>query len=213
MELSMTILLPMYVHPLDDPDGWETLARYADAVTAVVNVHDGPGEDPDGSYRSVTDNLRVAGVDMIGYVDLDYGARSCRDVWRDIIGWERYPLSGLFFDRVTADESGLDRVARTVRAADCPVVLNPGTHPHPDYAGLAATVCTFEGAWSRYRAQAPGRDWPNAAHLVYGVPPVAVDEARALVRQRVSCGLVTDLDGTNPYRGLPAWLRRKAEAG
>jgi hypothetical protein len=117
----------------------------------------------------------------------------------------------LFFDRVAADASGLDRVARTVRAADCPVVLNPGTRPHADYAGLAATVCTFEGSWSRYRALTSGRDWPNAAHLVYGVPLVALDEADALMRQRVSCGLVTDLDGANPYRGLPAWLRRRAE--
>ncbi|MDT5037848.1 MAG: hypothetical protein QOE03_3033 [Micromonosporaceae bacterium] len=206
----MTILLPMYVHPLEDPDAWATLPAYAGSVTAVVNVHDGPGEGLDGTYRVVTETLRGAGVDMIGYVDLDYGARDRGDVRRDIAGWGRYPVSGLFFDRVAADASGLDGVARTVRAAGCPVVLNPGTRPHPGYAGLAATVCTFEGPWSTYRAAATRRDWANAAHLVYGVPVAALDEAESLIWQRVSCGLVTDLAGANPYRGLPANLRRGA---
>jgi hypothetical protein len=71
-------------------------------------------------------------------------------------------------------------------------------------------VCTFEGPWSSYRAAATRRDWANAAHLVYGVPVAALDEADSLIWQRVSCGLVTDLAGANPYRGLPANLRRGA---
>ncbi|MDT4988773.1 MAG: hypothetical protein QOI74_2867, partial [Micromonosporaceae bacterium] len=54
----MTILLPMYVHPLEDPDAWATLPAYAGSVTAVVNVHDGPGEGLDGTYRVVTETLR-----------------------------------------------------------------------------------------------------------------------------------------------------------
>jgi Spherulation-specific family 4 len=218
MELPMTILLPMYVHPLEDPDAWATLAGHASTVTVIVNVHDGPGENPDLSYELVTERLRSAGVDMIGYVDLRYGTRPCRDVWGDIVGWQRYPVSGLFFDRVPADAPGLDGVARAVQAAGCPVVLNPGTRPHPDYAGLAGTVCTFEGPWSAYRSTVlqpavPEPDWPTAAHLVYGVPRSALDEATALLRRRVKTGLVTDLDAPTPYRGLPAGLRDGLRGG
>jgi hypothetical protein len=204
----MTTLLPMYVHPLDDPAGWAALARHGSAVTTIVNVHNGPGEEPDAAYDIVTENLRAAGVPMLGYVDLDYGRRPCRDVWRDIVGWERYPVSGLFFDQVSADADGLDGVARAVQAAGSPVVLNPGTRPHADYAGLAGTVCTFEGPWSAYLARDGGRDWPNAAHLVYGVPPGELDRAEELLRSRVSCGLISELDAPHPYRGLPAALHR-----
>ena len=206
------ILLPMYVHPLEDPAAWTELSRLGTGVTAIVNVHDGPGGGPDvdPSYGEVTAELVDAGVPMIGYVDLDYGSRACRDVWADIVGWERYPMSGLFFDRVRADESGLDGVARAVHAAGRPVVLNPGTRPHDDYAGLAGTVCTFEGPWSAYRLAGAEPDWPNAAHLVYGVPVGELDLAAGLLSRRVSCGLVSEFDGANPYRGLPALLRRAA---
>jgi hypothetical protein len=213
MELPMTTLLPMYVHPLDDPAGWATLARHDPAVTVIVNVHDGPGEDPDPAYDAVTENLYAAGVPMIGYVDLDHGRRACRDVWSDIVGWERYPVSGLFFDRVSADAAGLEGVARAVQAAGRPVVLNPGTRPHDDYAGLAGTVCTFEGPWPVYRSLPAGRDWPNAAHLVYDVPLDELDEAEALLRSRVSCGLVSDLGAPAPYRGVPARLRGNVPGG
>jgi hypothetical protein len=207
----MTTLLPMYVHPLDDPVGWRALTGYAGEVTVIVNVHDGPGEYPNSSYEEVTAALRLAGVDMIGYVDLDYGARPAGDVWRDVVDWElRYPVSGLFFDRVAADREGLAQVAHVVRSVSRPVVLNPGTRPDAGYADLAATVCTFEGGWRQYRAAASSVDWPNAAHLVYGVPRGELDEATALLRRRVSSGLVSDLDGPNPYHGLPAGLRGKA---
>src|SRR5690242_1865700 len=103
--MTFNTLVPMYVHPLDDPAAWATLATHGPAVTAIVNVHDGPGDAPDRSYDLVTENLRAGAVRMIGYVDLDYGRRPCREVWRDIVGWERYPISGLFFDRVSADAS------------------------------------------------------------------------------------------------------------
>lgn len=206
----MTTLLPLYVHPADDPAAWATLAGHGPDVTVIVNVHDGPGEQPDRAYEHVTENLRAAGVPMIGYVDLDYGQRACRDVWKDIVGWERYPVAGIFFDRVSADAAGLEGVARAVQAAGRPVVLNPGTRPHADYAGLAGTVCTFEGPWREYRSLPDGCDWANAAHLVHDVPPEELDEAEDLLRSRVSCGLVSDLGAPSPYRGLPAGLRRKA---
>jgi hypothetical protein len=203
----MTILLPMYAHPLEDPTGWARLARLGPDVTVIVNVHDGPGEGRDHDYDTVTGRLHDAGVPMIGYVDLNYSRRACRDVWRDIVSWQRYPMSGVFFDRVPADAPGLDGVAGAVRAAGCPVVLNPGTRPHADYAGLAGTVCTFEGPWSEYVSVPPEPDWPNAAHLVYGVPAGELARAEALLWQRVSCGLVTDLGMPAPYRGLPAQYR------
>ena len=81
----ITTLLPMYVHPLEDPAGWAALGRHGPDVTVIVNVHNGPGDLPDTSYDIVTGNLRAAGVPMIGYVDLDFGQRPCRDVWRDVL--------------------------------------------------------------------------------------------------------------------------------
>ena len=44
------MLLPLYVHPLVDPLGWESLCQGGDRVTAIVNVHNGPGADRDEVY-------------------------------------------------------------------------------------------------------------------------------------------------------------------
>jgi len=209
------MLLPLYVHPLDDPLAWESLCQGGDRVTVVVNVHDGPGRDRDDAYVVTAARLHQYGVRMLGYVDLDYGTRANGEVWCDIVGWARYPVGGIFFDQVPSDEAGLPYVAQVVRAVRGAVVLNPGTRCAPGYAALADAVCTYEGPWSSYvdavdPAMTRGRDWPNAAHLVYGVPRDSLGAATALLLSRAPHGLVTDLDAPLPYAGLPASLRDRA---
>jgi hypothetical protein len=203
------MLLPLYVHPLADPPAWDSLCHGGDRVTAIVNVHDGPGEQRDEVYAEAIGRLHKSGVRMLGYVDLDYGNRANGEVWCDIVGWARYPVGGIFFDRVPSDETGLLYVGQVVRAVRGSVVLNPGTRCAPGYAALADVVCTFEGPWTSYRDLEGGRDWPNAAHLVYGVPEGELGTATALLLSRAPHGLITDLDWPLPYLGLPSSLRAR----
>jgi hypothetical protein len=203
----MKTLLPLYVHPLEDAAAWAAAGRFEPAPTVVVNVHNGPGRVIDDAYVSVTGWLHARGVELLGYVDLNYGSRACRDVWSDINGWGRYPINGIFLDRAPADAASLAGVADAVQAAGMPVALNPGTRPDPGYARLAGTVCTFEGRWADYVCEPAEPDWPNAAHLVYGVPAGSLDEAAERLSRRVKRGLVTELDMPAPYRGLPQELR------
>ena len=206
------MLLPLYVHPLVDPEAWDALPR-GGACWTIVNVHNGPGGVRDEVYSSVTARLHESGVKMLGYVDLGYGGRANGEVWCDIVGWSQYPVGGIFFDQVPADAAGLAYVTQVVRAVRGAVVLNPGTRCLPGYAALADVVCTFEGPWDAYAALTPaGRDWPNAAHLVYGVPSARLGEAGALLLSRAAHGLVTDLAAPLPYRGVPSSLRARAAA-
>jgi hypothetical protein len=204
------MLLPLYVHPLVDPAAWEAVCRYSDRVTVIVNVHNGPAVD--GAYDAVLDRLRRNWVRMLGYVDVDYGARPIGDVWADVAGWCRYRTAGVFFDRVPSAASSLGYVAQAVRAVRGTVALNPGTTCAPGYAALADLVCTYEGPWSSYVDLARKRDLPCAAHLVYGVPTGELAAAHALLSSRVSHGLVTDLDLPLPYAGLPSSLRDRVAA-
>jgi hypothetical protein len=205
------MLLPLYVHPLADPEAWDALPR-GGACWTIVNVHNGPGSGRDEVYAAATARLHEAGVRMLGYVDLDYGRRANGEVWCDIVGWSQYPVGGIFFDQAPSDAAGVAYVAQIVRAVRGSVVLNPGTHCQPGYAALADVVCTFEGPWEAYTAAAPGRDWPNAAHLVYGVPAARLGEATALLLSRAAHGLVTDLAAPLPYEGVPSSLRARAAA-
>jgi hypothetical protein len=203
----VTVVLPLYVYPADDPDAWAALAAPAGDVEVVVNVHNGPGTRYDPTYGYATAALAAAGVPMLGYVDLGYATRSLALVHADVASWRWYPVGGVFFDQVPADASALGWVGLAVAAVRGRVVLNPGCRPHPGYAALADLVCTYEGGWARYRATPAEPDWPNAAHLVYEVPVEEFAAATRRLRRRVAHGLVTDLGGANPYRGLPALMQ------
>jgi hypothetical protein len=181
-------------------------------VSLIVNVHDGPGNGRDSTYLEATRQLDRAGVPMLGYVDLAYGARLDGEVWRDIAGWSPYRVSGIFFDRAPSGWPAVDYVARVVRAVRGTVVLNPGTRCHRAYGALADLICTFEGSWATYRSEYrdldPEPDCSTAVHLVYGVPVAELAEAQATVDSRARHGLVTDLDLPLPYAGLPPAFRQ-----
>lgn len=95
-----------------------------------------------------------------------------------------------------------------------PIVLAPGTHPHPDYAGIGDQLVTFDGPWDRYRwSEAP--QWTAAhpasrfAHLVHGVPRPHLETALRIARWQ-GAGTVCltdrdDRDGADPWAGLPGY--------
>jgi hypothetical protein len=209
----VTVLLPLYVYPTDDPGAWAGAARFGPAVTAVVNVHNGPGDGYDPEYGRATWALADAGVARLGYVDLAYARRSVEEVHADIAAWRRYPTDGIFFDQVPAEAGALAWVGPAVAPTVGRIVLNPGVRPSPGYAALADLVCTFEGPWQVYRSTPPVPDWPNAAHLVYAVPPADLAVAARVLYRRVAHGLLTDLDLPNPYGGLPAPMRTADPVG
>ncbi|MCP9963375.1 spherulation-specific family 4 protein [Streptomyces somaliensis] len=211
----MSLLVPLYVHPAEDPTAWHRLAVHAARTYGVVlNAADGPGRLPDPAFAAAAGALRAAGVRLLGYVDTDYGARDPGEVVDDLRRHrEWYGVDGCFLDRVTAGEDGVPACRRLVRSVRrlgaSTVVLNPGVHPAPGYVRLADLTVTFEGHWSTYASafsrppwaarQPPGR----FCHLVYGVPEALVPLAVRTARERGAavCGPVTG-EPPNPWSRL-----------
>jgi hypothetical protein len=215
----MTLLVPLYVHPAQDPAAWQLLARSADRLYGVVlNAASGPGTEPDPAFVSAARALRAAGTRVLGYVDLDYGVRPESAVLLDVDRHrEWYGADGCFFDQVPADRSALPACRRVIRAARRSgvetVVLNPGVHPAPGYARIADLVVTFEGPWPVYVSSFTRPRWTarhppeRFCHLVYGVPPALarVAERSALERgAAVSCAVPDHLP--NPWTAPPPAL-------
>ncbi|MEU8960855.1 MULTISPECIES: spherulation-specific family 4 protein [unclassified Streptomyces] len=218
----MMLLVPLYVHPAEDPAAWQRLAEAADDVYGVVlNAADGPGTAPDAAFTGPVETLRSAGVRVLGYVDLDYGTRPLADVVRDIDrhrAW--YGTDGCFFDRAPADRTGLPFVRQATRAARragaTTLVLNPGVHPAPGYLRLADLVVTFEGHWSTYVSTFSRPGWADRqpperlCHLVYGVPGALLALALRTTGDRgagVCC--VVERELPNPWAALPPVLPGK----
>ncbi|SEN51884.1 spherulation-specific family 4 protein [Actinacidiphila rubida] len=94
------------------------------------------------------------------------------------------------------------------------IVLAPGAYPYPGYAEIADQLVVFHGAWTRYRwSEAP--EWSAAypssrfAHLVHGLAAAHLEEALRIARWQ-GAGTVcmtdrTDLDGADPWSGLPGY--------
>lgn len=190
----MSLLIPLYVHPAEDPGSWHRLITAADRTYGVVlNPANGPGDVPDPAFASVAGALRAAGARLLGYVDTDYGTRAAAEVAEDARRHrEWYGADGCFLDRVSSAATELAAYRATVRAlrrrGSATVVLNPGVHPAPGYARIADLLVTFEGPWSGYVSAFSRPDWTlrhrpeRFCHLVYGVPealaPLAVRTAR-----------------------------------
>ncbi|MEU2586368.1 spherulation-specific family 4 protein [Streptomyces avermitilis] len=211
----MSLLIPLYVHPAEDPGTWHRLITAADRTYAVVlNPANGPGTSPDPAFAAAAGALRAVGARLLGYVDTNYGARTAAEVADDVVRHrEWYAADGCFLDRVTSAPAELPtckRLVQTVRRLGAsPVVLNPGVHPAPGYARLADLVVTFEGHWSTYVSAFSRPAWTlrhppeRFCHLVYGVPEALVPLAVRTARERGAavCGPVTG-EIPNPWAQL-----------
>ncbi|GGT51338.1 hypothetical protein GCM10010271_64340 [Streptomyces kurssanovii] len=211
----MSLLIPLYVHPAEDPAAWHRLITRAAGTWAVVlNPASGPGHVPDPAFAAAADALRTAGARLLGYVDTDYGARDPAQITADLRRHQEwYAIDGCFLDQVTAGPHGLPACRRLVRSVRrlgaSTVVLNPGVHPAPGYARLADLTVTFEGHWSTYVSAFNRPSWTSRqqperlCHLVYGVPELLVPLAVRTARERGAavCGPVTG-EPPNPWSRL-----------
>ncbi|WP_133913713.1 spherulation-specific family 4 protein [Streptomyces sp. NBC_00582] len=211
----MSLLIPLYVHPAEDPGAWHRLIRGAGRTYGVIlNPANGPGKGPDPAFAAAAGALREAGARVLGYVDTDYGVREHADVVADVRRHrEWYAVDGCFLDQVTATPDALPACRALVRGVRRTgagtVVLNPGVHPAPGYARLADLTVTFEGHWSTYVSAFTRPDWTarqapgRLCHLVYGVPAALVPLAVRTAGERGAavCGPVTG-ELPNPWGEL-----------
>ncbi len=211
----MSLLIPLYVHPAEDPAAWHRLINCAARTYAVVlNPANGPGRVPDPAFVAAAEALRTAGARLLGYLDTDYGARDPDDITADLRRHQEwYAVDGCFLDQAPAAPHALPDCRRLVRSARrlgaSTVVLNPGVHPAPGYARLADLTVTFEGPWSRYVSDFSRPAWTTRVpaerlcHLVYGVPEPLVPLALRTAKERGAgvCGPVTG-EPPNPWSRL-----------
>ena len=209
------LIVPAYFHPAVLPREWEMLAERAAQIRLIVlNLASGPGTELDLAFVPVLDRLRSTGVAVAGYVDTNYARRPAAEALDDLeryMDW--YHVSGVFFDRVTADAQNVAyyaAITRSARQAGAHVVaFNHGVHPVEAYAEHGDLLGTFEGPWRTYVDMAVPRwtrSWPSSRffHLVYSVPPQSFDDAYLLAdRRRAGCVYVTDKGGDNPWDRLP----------
>ena len=215
-----TMLVPAYFHPSHFPAEWSALTDPR-LLAVVLNVDDGPGDNRQLEFVSAVSGIEATGGTVVGYVDAGFGARSLTEMEtaaRRHRDW--YGVADVFLDQVPAGAGTLEDyrvIGGRLRAKGAEfLVFNHGVYPDPGYAAIADLLVTFEGPWTAYQLMDAPPAWARSlpawrfCHLVYGVPPAALDQAVALAGERgVGVLYVTDGQGVNPWNGLPGYFDRE----
>ena len=206
-------LIPAYL----GPDAmWQLADRPVPRRVVILNPANGPGPQPEQSYRYAVGALRRSGTRVLGYVHTEYGARDAATVKADIARYRSwYEVDGVFLDETAEDAAKLpyyQALSRDVRASGRQLIaLNPGVVPARGYFDVADVVVTFEGPFAEYDAAMRGMpEWVRSlpprrtAHLVYG----ASREHALQASDDSAAGYFYATAGAlpNPWRSLPSYL-------
>ena len=215
------IAMPVYARP---GAMWDQVSAAAPTLRyAIVNPANGPGTGSDEDYEVTVSRAQRRGVEVLGYVDTEYGRRQPAAVRADIDRYEDwYGLDGIFLDRVTgavADIGYYGGLARHVRSdLGMTLALNPGSHPDEGYVTLADVLVTFEGDAGAYlQLTSPGwvAGYPPETfwHLVYSASEAQLPQVLELARSRgVGNVYVTDRGLDNPWDVVPSYWELERDA-
>jgi hypothetical protein len=208
-------IVPLYTYPTDS--SWSAIvsaknARPTVPVLAIVNPNNGPGSTVDGNYTTGINNLRSAGIKVLGYVATGYASRSEALVQSELDRWRSfYPgVEGVFFDEmsnVAGQEDYYRRQDAYARSKGFTYTVgNPGTDTRSSYVGVVNTIIVYESAGA-----VPLPTWyqgfprENFAVIPYRVP--SLDSAYvAAAKQSVGFIYLTNDDLPNPWDSLPPYF-------
>ncbi len=209
-------VVPAYIHPITDSDGWAELEKFArESATVIVNVDNGPGTAANPDFGAAISALVDAGVDVFGYVHARWGARRPFEVIDDVCRWFDWaPVSGVFVDEAGSEPGLIPHhavIARRARAVGARwVFANPGCSFHRGFLDVFDAIGSFEGTVSTHEQFLPPGwtvDLPPGRlfHLVHGVGADQIGATMQRMRQwGISSGFVTDAAG-EPWTYVPAY--------
>jgi Spherulation-specific family 4 len=227
---KLQILLPLYIYPNwydKDKYLWKQVITVAKKVpiTAIVNPNNGPNNAPPNSdYQQGLQDLRQAGVKIIGYVSTNYAKRDIKLVKTDIdLYTKHFKIDGIFIDEAATTPDKLNYYQQLYqyikdRSISAQVIINPGTDINEKYISqpVADTIVIFENyqkTWTNYRPQTYTKKYSpqNFAALVHTTSnrklmKSTLDRA---VKSRFGYIYVTndstDANNRNPWDTLPEY--------
>jgi proteasome lid subunit RPN8/RPN11 len=231
----LEILIPLYAYPnWYDPETyiWDDVAAANSQVpiTVIINPDSGPGGcPPNVDYQHGLDDLREAGVTILGYVHTSYSERDVEDVKSEIDQYDQcFDIHGIFLDEVYGGSCSAERCGYYQELYEYvksrpnldTVICNPGTQVDECYLSRPAcdTVVAFEGyssSWPEYEPCAYVTAYPSErfALIVHSVPDVDTMKSHIdlAVARNIGYVYVTDDTLPNPYDSLPSFWQAEVD--
>jgi hypothetical protein len=214
------IMVPLYTYP---GGTWDTVVETKNdhpevPIVAIVNPASGPGGSKDSNYVSGIEELKDAGVIVIGYVSTAYTGRSLTEVKGDIDKWDSwYDIDGIFFDEQTNWAGKESYYADASDYAESKgvgfTVGNPGANSLPSYLSTVDVVLIYESpglpnlnnydSWDSY-----GND--QLGMIPFGVSSLPTSWLEDAI-EIVGWVYVTSDNLPNPWDSLPSYFDDMAE--
>ena len=148
------IIVPLYPYPTDS--SWQQLIQTKLAypnipVAAVINPSNGPGSAQDPNFVQGIDNLRAAGILVLGYIPTGYGSVGQSYIDSQIYDYRQwYNVNGIFFDTMS-NIPGYESYYSSLSSYAASLGLtwnvgNPGAQVPASYVGTMNTIIIYENA-------------------------------------------------------------------
>ncbi|WP_316434030.1 spherulation-specific family 4 protein [Leptolyngbya sp. NK1-12] len=193
------------------------------------------GSSPNPDYVRGIQDLRAAGVTVLGYVSTKYGQRDAEEVRDEIDLYNNfYNVNGIFFDEAASSANNLpyyqglsQYITGLVNAGSklSTIVLNPGNRTDKGYLSAANNIVIFENRsdWENYtpdtyvtNTDGDGINYSSNrfSSLMHSVPDIGTMQSyiNLAVRRNIGYVYITN-DGTdgNPWDSLPSYWQQEVD--
>ena len=210
-----------------DPDQqWQRIIAAAPTVGMIIfNPDSGPGTVTKPGYAAAIAQAQAAGINVLGYVSTQYGARAEADIDADVNGYyQLYSPSGIYFAEgptaATCDtlQAEYQRLTALAQSHDPNAYLAIGTRFCPTFITFSDLMVEFAETYSTYQDYSspswmPGHSPDRFCHFVSEVPDANASQvlSRAI---GLGAGWVFTTDGTapNPWGALPSYFDQELAA-
>src|SRR3989449_3533882 len=216
----------LYLNPGTNGINWQPLIAAKQAhprvpIIAMINPSSGPGTSYDSNFNAGINNLRAAGIIVLGYIGTKYCAMTLSTAEGQIDTYHSfYKLDGFLFDEMK-NTSGCESYYSTLTNyakstyGDTLIIGNPGTSTIQSYVGTVDNIIIYESqglpSISTLQSRTFGLAKSGFCFDAYGIStldPTYVAQAA----QYAGCMQITDDSGSNPYDTLPSYLSSEIAA-
>jgi hypothetical protein len=219
---STGIVVPLYTYPTDS--SWASLIRIkvnypSVPIIAIINPDNGAGSSKDPTYVYGIKQLQAAGITVLGYVYTNYGSRNVKPIESEMSDYKNwYGVNGIFFDEMSNAGNTLTyytRLATFAKSINLGLTMgNPGTTVSSNLVGVFSNLCIYEnpGMPSMSQIDSYGSFGRGFSYIAYGVGSMPSQSTVRGTANYVAYLYITNLGGSNPYNGLPAYIASEAAA-
>jgi hypothetical protein len=211
------IVIPLFSYPGSNIQEIAQIARDYPSVPiiAIVNPQSGPGGSYSSTYANAIQELRSAGVTVIGYVSTEYASVSISSAETQVNLYHSWyaDINGIFFDQMSnvhGNEGYYSTLKSYVHSNGMTIAMgNPGTSVPSSFIGTMDVICIHEdGSYlsiSSIASRTMGYPKSNFAYMEYGMS-LPSDSYVTSVANYIQWIYFTNGAWPTPYSALPSYL-------